>query len=553
MSSPRFPNRHTEITRAGQLYLTWCHAQPLVLFNETEFLGSIHTRDAGLLLALQALSLRFPPDSPTLNQTERDGKAKQAHYMVHRHLAEGQVELSTLQALCILSMLDFLDCRFGRAELNLSTGSCLAQIFRANGSESSKLEFTNCVRSIAVLERLQGAVLGSSVIIPRPYRADHDLAGGNGLAEGVSGSQMTSSLLACVANHCNIWYRARLYAARRPQPNTIPPWMPHSDYSEVMMEHLELDSIFPTEYRYHANKFSSCTLEVLQERRAYWTSFLFLQIVWAGIPCLLNHPYLLSMRLRDFHKTMPQSFMQQSYEQVTRHSGWIMHFLDLLQESGFCVPDPEVAHCVAVVATIHLQHSFVQDKHLSESSKTAFEACMKFLRLAGRSVPLISAMAENLEELRSSVVLGPQGLTKDSKWSIDSRLLNSILVFETAGRRSSAPDQSLHGETLYLETMPNFADDGNITMEYDLIGSSGISGHRTNVKEVPLNAPSDMSDRPAAEDQPGKDRLLLPNVGESPATFSSGAVSGIRDDLFQILQGNEYGTAIDDWFNMDFR
>lgn len=177
-----------------------------------------------------------------------------------------------------------------------------------------------------------------------------------------------------------VWRSARIYAANRTHDASQPPWAACSDYSFVMQQHFEVDCQVPLQHRFQANRIEQQNPESLQQRRDYWGPWLFTQFVYAAIPCLINHPFLLSLRLRQFRYSLPQSFIQQSFEQITRHASWICHFLDILEEKQFAVSDPTLAHCVAIVATIHLQHIFVTDHSLSATARSGFEKCMAFLR-----------------------------------------------------------------------------------------------------------------------------------------------------------------------------
>lgn len=92
----------------GRLYLTWCHGQPICLFNTDTFLESLTFRDLELILALQTLSLRYPPSTLTPQKREKlDSMEKEARTAVMNRIASSEAELSTLQTLCILSMVEF--------------------------------------------------------------------------------------------------------------------------------------------------------------------------------------------------------------------------------------------------------------------------------------------------------------------------------------------------------------------------------------------------------------------------------------------------------------
>lgn len=106
VNSPQGPQ--SELVTMGRLYLTWCHGQPVTLFNADTFLESLPFRDKELILALQTFSLRFPPSDLTPQRRERlDGMEREARSIVMGKIADAEVEISTLQALCILSMVEF--------------------------------------------------------------------------------------------------------------------------------------------------------------------------------------------------------------------------------------------------------------------------------------------------------------------------------------------------------------------------------------------------------------------------------------------------------------
>jgi hypothetical protein len=207
------------------------------------------------------------------------------------------------------------------------------------------------------------------------------------------------------------WRMARAYAASRVASDALPPWNQHSDYSTVMHLHLEFDCRVPLKYRFAANKFAEQDQNLLERRRDYWCPWLFIQIVYAVIPCLLNHPFLLSMRLKSFRHTIPQSFIHHSFEYINRHAGWIMYFVNLLEKKSFHIPDPSLAHCIAVVATIHLQHSFVKDHALRDKAQKGFEKCIGFLRRMGRTWPCVSVMVRINKLAPSSLLFTPAGCT----------------------------------------------------------------------------------------------------------------------------------------------
>lgn len=413
-----------DLLAMGRLYLTWCHGQPVTLFNAETFLESLPFRDKELILALQTFSLRFPPGNLTPQKRERlDGMEREARSIVMTKIADAEVELSTLQALCVLSMVEFaselnlmlcqtvprctdpisLDGKVAQAGLNLALASNIAQCVQPDNMLGDAQEFSDCVRSIIMLQNLQGlcgaspspfdSVFGErSLLLGQSQITAGSILENPGFLESSAPCQMDAGIMRCVAELSQAWRMARAYAASRVEANASPPWSQQSDYSSVMQVHLEFDCRVPLRYRFAANKFETQDQESLEQRRHYWGPWLFIQIVYSVIPCLLNHPFLLSMRLRSFRNTIPQSFIHQSFEYINRHAGWIVYFIHLLEKKNYYVPDPALAHCIAIVATIHLQHSFVQDQSFRDRAQKGFEKCMSFLRRMGGTWPSVATM-----------------------------------------------------------------------------------------------------------------------------------------------------------------
>lgn len=287
-------------------------------------------------------------------------------------------------------------------------------------------EFNDCVHSIVMLQNLQGCIPpstgpGSALSgTTTPSISQIRAAALSGIEPPVlpsvpslGYSQMDSGIMKYALELSEAWRMARAYAASRVAADALPPWNQHSDYSSIMHLHLEFDCRVPLKYRFAANKFAEQDQDSLEQRRDYWGPWLFIQIVYAVIPCILNHPFLLSMRLKNFRYTIPQSFIHHSFEYINRHAGWIMYFINLLEKKSFYISDPSLAHCIAIVATIHLQHSFVKDKALRDKAQQGFEKCMSFLRRMGGTWPCVSIMVRIFDgrglHPRITIADGPLG------------------------------------------------------------------------------------------------------------------------------------------------
>ena len=89
---------------------------------------------------------------------------------------------------------------------------------------------------------------------------------------------------------------------------------------------------------------------------------------------------------------MPQTFMHQHFEQISRRTAWIICYLGLVEKQQFQVADPLIAHCDVIVATIHLQHSYVKDSILREKARSGYDQCIRFLERMALTWPSVSSM-----------------------------------------------------------------------------------------------------------------------------------------------------------------
>lgn len=97
-----------DLELAGELYLQWCHDQPISLFIKDKFLATLGFRDQELQLAISALAAQFPPgDFNAEKRQEAASAVRSCRKLVTDRIADGKVKFSTLQCLCILSMAGF--------------------------------------------------------------------------------------------------------------------------------------------------------------------------------------------------------------------------------------------------------------------------------------------------------------------------------------------------------------------------------------------------------------------------------------------------------------
>ncbi|KXJ91658.1 hypothetical protein Micbo1qcDRAFT_233086 [Microdochium bolleyi] len=602
-------NNLPEICR---IYSQWYHRQQVILFDPEKLPLILMNGARELVLALQAVCLRHVSGSSIRRTEDRiNALSSLSRRIVMERLARLEVELSTLQTLCLLSIVDFSAARYSQGVYHLSLAEYLTQALVNSSTYTGATlvrneELKNCLRSIVMLQNFQGPILA----LPSPHFAASTSTAGflprtaagmgtrspvHAILDTMTTKKDSDDIVSLVLDLSDGWRLARSYAMARPGSDAPPPWSPQSDYSRVMQYHLELDSHAPAKFRWLANQFETYEPESLEQNRDYWAPWLCTQFVYAAIASLINHPFLLSMRLRYYRYATPHSFIQQSFEQITRHAGWVSHFLDLLEVKSFVVSDPTVAHCVVVFATIHLQHRYVADNDLRDRACREYDKCLNFLRGVGTTWPLAQTMVSNLEKLQSSFEGAAASMTASAdvlsggpplqNAKVDTPLLWQLLIYQhdttaasEAGFTRAGSNNSIFGDTLlrqssprtYGETVPRGSGQGGEeagaggdageeedVAEFDLIGSAGIYGHRTAPTQTPFYPPNQRgmplgkADYAASNSMHAWSSFQGVIMAGGDATGGIGAGAGGHHPHDLALLATEYGRSIETWFDLD--
>lgn len=110
LSMPKFTMPPRELmSECIALYFQYCHKQPLWLFDPESFSSSAEMPDE-IILGISSLALRYSQNHI------RDGQADQlcrqyaeaAHSLISFRIARGSVTLSTMQALCLIALAEYI-------------------------------------------------------------------------------------------------------------------------------------------------------------------------------------------------------------------------------------------------------------------------------------------------------------------------------------------------------------------------------------------------------------------------------------------------------------
>ncbi|KAI1616986.1 hypothetical protein EDD36DRAFT_151370 [Exophiala viscosa] len=411
------------IEAAVLAYLTYCNYRPLPLFLPDILLSTLKERSHELILAILAVAGRFvtSPGVPSIYPTDRiEDYGQSARSLVMQHIANGLVELSTIQSLCILSLLEFNNCNTHLAstysslamELALSAG--LSAEYPGNWQSNTLEERRRCYWSVVLLKYLYGSASGFFTFIqddktPKPLQSpvspiettsqmtDTSLeqpGGSNNPDEGTDLGIFTYAI-----QLSEIWRKALRYGHRRgKRAGVLPPWSPQSEYAQILAHLTDFETKFAYKYRFRPAKIADHNPEQLRQHADFWAAWFTVQMLYHSILCLLNHPLLMSLTLRNVKMTLvPEVFLQHTAYLTATHTDWIIHLLDVSKQKNFRLHDPSLAHMAAVTATIYLQQSYAEDPAVQSRKQEQYQKCLSFIQDLGDHWPFVKYLAQKLE------------------------------------------------------------------------------------------------------------------------------------------------------------
>lgn len=137
----------------------------------------------------------------------------------------------------------------------------------------------------------------------------------------------------------------------------------------------------------------------------------------------------------------------------------------------------------------------------------------------------------------------------DQAFSIDAQLLWDILIYDRAGLPNAEQKTS---KSLSREpTLRSRTEDSSQDSEFDLVGSAGISGHKSAGAHIPIYAPGDDTVHIGEniETNPSITSEFVPPLGNSMENIYGSGMDGFNDQMDPLFLADDYGRAIDGWLN----
>ncbi|KAI9367762.1 hypothetical protein BJX61DRAFT_526975 [Aspergillus egyptiacus] len=434
------------VAKAIDMYLECCHRQPVWCLNIKE-LGNLESHPEELICSILALTMRFARDP-------EQGKryADSAKSLIMLRIANGSVELPTIESLCLLAYSSFIDGQLqqGRFYLGLGLQLCRAAMLDTEAaytredrqSEQKKRLFW----SLQLLEQSYGRQDGLLGVPTATWRPPYLPTGHREQERDPSAKPppVPRDTLGCpspddtgiwsMSIHFGwVWSKVRAYVSGCANNRLTEPWRHESMYSVVLSDLTEIENSTPLCHRYDHVQFYRRTAEDLAVNRAYWVPWVKLQFMYHAILTVLNHPFLYIMASQhNPNLAIPNSFWRRSSELVLLHATWIVRLIDMVSEKHLRLTDPFFAHVAAIAASVQLYYCCADDPRLKYKSRADFAKCSDFLRSFAPFSRASNVLSVKLDKL-TRIASGTESIDLDdwvpSKIHLNIPLMWDILQF----------------------------------------------------------------------------------------------------------------------------
>ncbi|RSL38053.1 hypothetical protein CEP53_015222, partial [Fusarium sp. AF-6] len=374
-------------------YFSCFHNQPYSFFHETSFMKRFESNCLPncLLLAVLALAVRFSEDYHGQSWAVSDAFSHQSWLCVLQdNLSHDEgLNLDVVQTATILSIVDYTGNaptfplvpsatgRLSAGWLRLGVAIRVSQDMNLTSEPPPHLsiiegeERRRTFWAMYIVDKLMScsrsrpaAIDDQSFSIRLPCDEqkflDGDWALTPTLGEAMAWDNMDAdatplgSFGLCVLAS-SVFSRCVRYAHGWTEPETLLPWDPRSDFNSVISSLLLLEShlnIGGTSSPPDTSSGSSpAGDDSLSQHQA--NQLAFANAIFHLCHCLLNHPFLVRLRLRRVASRTPNSFASRAFDLAQEHARQLSHLLSVTSNT-LSSPSPSFySYCASVAASIH--------------------------------------------------------------------------------------------------------------------------------------------------------------------------------------------------------
>ncbi|KAL3957436.1 hypothetical protein ACCO45_008014 [Purpureocillium lilacinum] len=374
-------------------------------------------QDEDLLYSVFALAT-VSADQPTIRQAGEECRSSALSIVVKR-ISAGKVQAATLQVLCVLTYADLVCGMVDRADMlaSMAVSLCETAGIIADGHLNHELDLSDqlhgCYWSLYLMEKMHNCGRAGLQFptsnkpryqfrfaqdTPRPLNGP-DNSGPQGnyisvLTPGTHPQCPDHGIMAYAAKVADIWASTVRFCLGRSESDNLPPWAPGSTFVKITSLLVDFETSIPPQHRFHFARFADRSTPELQQHASYWGLFLFKQFAYHTIFCLLNHPVLVSVRLKRASVAAPYSVIQGCTEQLRVHSDWIVHFIDMLSERDISVANPFLGYSALIVASACLPQAQCIEHEPTQRLRNKFNKCFEFAQGLSKQWPVLVNMTK---------------------------------------------------------------------------------------------------------------------------------------------------------------
>lgn len=251
---------------------------------------------------------------------------------------------------------------------------------------------SRCCWSLFALDRVYGCTLTASPslstesMLPEyPSSPSRPVSPGDNITPDPSVNDL--GVTAYYLQLLSIWGTTVKYMQEIKDGQSEDPWTLSSRYNHIVSRLFDFETRFAQIHRFQQVRIQEHTIEWLEARRDYYSSWLSGQFLFHAIQGLINHPFIhIASKLRR-QNFQPPSFQQNTVDQAVLHSSWILKCIEVCGETGFQIHDPFIAHLAAIIATVYLFLLNAKDDDLATQSRLGFEKCYKYVQSMSNDWP----------------------------------------------------------------------------------------------------------------------------------------------------------------------
>ncbi|VUC25671.1 unnamed protein product [Clonostachys rosea] len=572
-ASTSLQHNPSTISVAITLYFRFCHRQPIWCFERDE-VSDYGSLPEELICSILTLTSRF---------SERQDQAalysKNAKSLILRRIANGQVELTTIESLCLLSCSSFIDGNAHLGQFHLGLAFQLCRSAQLDMESGYAIEDPNSERkrrlfwSLQLLEQLYGRQNGLLSLPTEIWRPSYSPGSGAQLELDPRAPCLPRDELGTHARtepgiwntsvHLGwVWSQVRKYVSDCAHNILKEPWRNDSMYAKVVSDFMETENRIPICHRYDSVKFYGRKVDELKMNRDYWAPWIKEQFMYHAIPTVMNHPFLYIVGAQhNPNLAIPNTFWRRSSELALLHSTWIVRFIDMVVDKQVPLVDPFFGHVAAIAATVHLYYCCSAASRLKHKSNTDFAKCRRFLKGFLPHSAACQALDRSLDRM-TRIAAGSESMDVEdwmpSKIYLSVPLMWEILQFDfmsdSNGRGipttglldktlTPAPLHRDMGESSTLEII--VATSPEITIDTADGGQEAptLPFKSSNMPTINTNSPqtSSVGDKMSVEQTDALTFTTTPWLYADPSQFVNVGDMGYSGDSQQLIGDNRTG------------